>query len=74
MAKLAEKWKTSPTWKKFILVNLVIPWTPIIMLSISYFAPPEVVDMVNQNGKLVGSVAGESWKIASFFFAKFVGF
>lgn len=70
---LAEKWSAASIWKKALLVFIIIPWTPIIMVTLSYVAPPEVVDVVNQNGKLVGQIAGESWKLASYFFATSAG-
>lgn len=66
-------WNNSGFLKKFFLVNLIIPWTPIILLALAYFAPPEMVDLVNENGKLVGQVAGESWKLAAHFFAGSLG-
>ena len=72
IAKLKHNWNESSAWKKFILVNLIIPWTPIILLSVAVLSPPDVAFMVEENGKLVGSVVGESWKLASFFFAQFV--
>ena len=70
---LTAQWTQAGYFKKFVLVNLVIPWTPIIMLSLAYFAPPEVVEVVAENGKLVGEVADASWQLASYFFAKFLG-
>lgn len=74
LKSLASKWSEASATRKFILVNMVIPWIPIFMLCTAYFAPPEVVEMLNENGKLMGLMAGESWKLASFFFAKFLGF
>lgn len=71
-ASLSARWKEASFFKKFVLVNIIIPWTPIIMLAIAVLAPPEVIDLVNENGKLVGQVAGESWKLAAHFFAKSV--
>lgn len=37
---VVAQWKAAGFWKKFILVNIAIPWTPIIMLATAYFAPP----------------------------------
>lgn len=70
---VVAQWKAASFWKKFVLINIAIPWTPIIMLAVAYFAPPEVVELVTKNGKLVGEVVGTSWELAGYFFSKAVG-
>lgn len=72
MSSLSAKWKEASFFKKFVLVNLVIPWTPIVLLIGGYFAPPEVMNLVETNGKLVGAVAGTSFELASAFFKTLV--
>ena len=74
MNGLVDKWKAASFWKKFILINIAIPWTPIILTGLYTFAPPDLVELVEQNGKLVGVVAGTSWQLAGYFFAKMFGF
>lgn len=74
MHSFAMKWKEASFLKKFILVNIIIPWTPIILLVGGLVAPPDVMELVTENGKLVGAVAGTSFQLASHFFSVMVGF
>lgn len=66
--QVAQKWNNASMWKKFILVNLIIPWTPLVLLMLAFFAPPEVVDIVNETGSIIGDLAVTGWSVATTFF------
>lgn len=72
MSDLKARWKNAGFFKKFILINLLIPYTPIVLLLGGMYAPPEVMDLVVVNGKLVGEVSGTTFQLASAFFKELV--
>lgn len=65
--QVTKKWNDASWWKKFVLVNLIIPWTPLILLMLAFFAPPEVVEAVNESGSLLMSNVAVGWSIVSSF-------
>lgn len=73
-SNVINQWKNASFLKKFVLVNILIPWTPIILLVGGFFAPPDVMDLVTVNGKLAGQVVGSSFQLASHFFTVWAGF
>lgn len=65
--QVTKQWSNASWWKKFVLVNLVIPWTPLILLMLAFFAPPEVAEGVTESGGLLLANAQMGWSILTSF-------
>ena len=70
---LKEKWKSSPTWMKVLIIIQIYPVIPTLMLLTAWLAPPEVNELLLANGKVIKELAGTAWQLSSWYFAEFVG-